>query len=124
MARRQRLAMFCPLQGAIDIIGKKWSLLVIYEIGNHKNIRFNELKNELQGITSKSLVNTLDDLQHSKLIIRETFREIPPRVEYSLTKDGKDLYRVIIPLIQWSASRKGAVVKECSCKAKPKNMGF
>jgi DNA-binding HxlR family transcriptional regulator len=116
--------MFCPLQGAIDIIGKKWSLLVIYEIGNHNTIRFNELKNELQGITSKSLVNTLEDLQDSKLIIKESFRETPPRVEYSLTKDGKGLYRIIIPLIQWSASRKDAVVKECSCKHKPKNMGF
>jgi len=124
MVRKSSLAMFCPLQGTIDIISKKWALLVIYEIGNHNNIRFNELKNELQGITSKSLVNTLADLQDSKLILRETFREMPPRVEYSLTKDGKDLYRVIIPLIQWSASRKDAVVKECSCKSKPKNMGF
>lgn len=124
MVRKSSLAMFCPLQGAIDIIGKKWALLVIYEVGNHKSIRFNELKNELQGITSKSLVNTLQDLQDSKLIIKETFREIPPRVNYSLTKDGKDLYRVIIPLIQWSASRKGAVVKECTCKAKPKHLGF
>jgi len=124
MVRKSSLAMFCPLQGTIDIIGKKWALLVIYEIGNHKTIRFNELKNELQGITSKSLVNTLEDLQDSKLILRETFREMPPRVEYSLTKDGKDLYRVILPLIQWSASRKDAVVKECSCKSKPKNLGF
>lgn len=124
MVHSSSLAMFCPLQGVIDIIGKKWALLVIYEVGNHKTIRFNELKNELRGITSKSLVNTLEDLQDSKLITKEYFRETPPRVEYSLTKDGKDLYRVIIPLIQWSASRKGAVVKECTCKAKPKNMGF
>jgi len=124
MVRRSSIVMFCPLQGTIDIISKKWALLVIYEIGNHKSIRFNELKNELQGITSKSLVNTLEDLQDSKLITRETFRETPPRVEYSLAKDGKDLYHVIIPLIQWSASRKGAVVKECSCKSKPKNLGF
>ena len=75
-------------------------------------------------ISSKSLVNTLEALQDSKLITKESFRETPPRVEYSLTKDGKGLYRVIIPLIQWSASRKDAVVKECSCKHKPKNMGF
>lgn len=124
MVRKSSLALFCPLQGIIDIIGKKWALLVIYEIGNHGRIRFNNLKNELQGITSKSLVNTLEDLQDSKLISKESFREIPPRVEYSLTKDGKGLYRIVIPLIQWSASRKGAVVKECTCKHKPKNMGF
>lgn len=123
MPRGSSVTMFCPLQGAIDIIGKKWALLVIYEIGNHKTIRFSELKSELQGITSKSLVNTLEDLQDSHLISKEYFRETPPRVEYSLTKDGKGLYRIIIPLIQWSATRKGAVVKECSCKHKPKNLG-
>lgn len=123
MVRRSKTILFCPLQGAIDIIGKKWALLVIYEIGNHGTIRFNELKNELLGITSKSLVNTLDGLQESHLISKESFRETPPRVEYSLTKDGKGLYRIIIPLIQWSASRKDAVVKECSCKHKPKNLG-
>ncbi len=124
MKRRSRLSFFCPLQGVIDIIGKKWALLVIYEIGNHKNIRFGELKTELQGITSKSLVNTLEGLQKSKLIRKESFKEIPPRVEYSLTREGEDLYGIIIPLIQWSASRKDAVVKECSCRSKPRNMGF
>lgn len=123
MVRRTNATLFCPLQGTIDIIGKKWALLVIYEIGNHGKIRFNELKNELLGITSKSLVNTLEDLQDNHLITKESFRETPPRVEYSLTKDGKGLYQIIIPLIQWSALRKGAVVKECSCKHKPKNLG-
>lgn len=123
MVRRSNTTLFCPLQGTIDIIGKKWALLVIYEVGNHKTIRFNELKNELRGITSKSLINTLEDLQDNHLISKESFRETPPRVEYSLTKDGKGLYRIIIPLIQWSAMRKGAVVKECSCKHKPKNLG-
>lgn len=122
--RRRNLAIFCPLQGVIDIIGKKWALLVIYEVGNHKQIRFNQLRNELKGITAKSLTNTLQDLLQSKLISKEAFNETPPRVEYSLTQDGKDLYRMIIPMIQWAASRKGAVVKECTCKAKPKNLGF
>jgi len=123
MARTSNVALFCPLQGTIDIIGKKWALLVIYEIGNHGAIRFNELKNELLGITSKSLVNTLKGLQNSELISKESFRETPPRVEYNLTKDGKGLYGIIIPLIRWSALRKGATVKECSCKHKPKNLG-
>lgn len=122
MVRGSSATLFCPLQGTIDIIGKKWALLVIYEIGNHKTIRFNELKNELRGITSKSLVNTLEDLQDNHLISKEYFKETPPRVEYSLTKDGKGLYRIIIPLIQWSAMRKGAIIKECSCKHKPKNL--
>jgi len=120
-SKRQHLVLFCPLQGAIDVISKKWALLIINEIGNHKRIRFSELRSELKEITAKSLSNTLDDLQSNNLIIREAFNEIPPRVEYSLTRDGQGLHRSIIPLLRWAASRKGAVITECSCKAKPKN---
>jgi len=119
-SKRQQLVLFCPLQGAIDVISKKWALLIINEIGNHKRIRFSELRSELKEITAKSLSNTLDGLKSNDLIIRETFNEIPPRVEYSLTRDGQGLHRAIIPLLQWAASRKGAVITECSCKAKPK----
>ena len=115
--RKESIALFCPLQGVIDIISKKWALLVINEIGNHKRIRFNELRSELRGITAKTLSKTLNDLQDNKLIVRETFREIPPRVEYSLTEEGLELHHAIVPLLQWAASRKDAVVRECSCKA-------
>ena len=115
--RRGNITLFCPLQGIIDIISKKWALLVINEIGNHKRIRFSELRSELRGVTAKTLSKTLNDLKGSKLIIRETFNEMPPRVEYRLTADGVGLYRAIVPLLQWAASRKDAVVKECSCKA-------
>lgn len=119
---KKSLALFCPLQGVIDIVSKKWALLAINEIGNHKRIRFNELRSELRGITAKTLSTTLTDLESSGLVIRKTFNEIPPRVEYSLTQDGTDLYHAIIPLLLWASARKDAVVKECTCKAKPKSL--
>jgi DNA-binding HxlR family transcriptional regulator len=115
--RKETMAIFCPLQGVIDIIGKKWALLIINEIGNHGTIRFSELRNELRGVTAKSLTKTLTDLRNYGLITRRTYNEIPPRVEYSLTEEGRSLYKIIVPLIQWASSRKGAVVKECSCTA-------
>ncbi len=118
--RESNVALFCPLQGVIDIISKKWSLLVINEVGNHKSIRFNDLRRELRGITAKSLTNTLDELQSNRLISRKDFDEKLPRIEYRLTEDGVKLYHLIIPLLQWAASRKGAVVTECSCKARSK----
>jgi DNA-binding HxlR family transcriptional regulator len=116
--QRESIALFCPLQGVIDIISKKWSLLVINEVGNHKNIRFNELRRELRGITAKSLTNTLNELQSNRLINRKDFDEKLPRTEYRLTEEGVRLYRLIIPLLKWAASRKGSVITECSCKAK------
>jgi DNA-binding HxlR family transcriptional regulator len=95
----------CPLEGIIDIIGKKWALLIINDIGNHGKIRFNTLMQELQNISPKTLSDTLKELQHAGIIQRESFAEIPPRVEYSLTKDGLELRKAIIPLLQWAAPR-------------------
>jgi DNA-binding HxlR family transcriptional regulator len=105
----------CPLEGIIDIISKKWALLIINEIGNHKRIRYNDLMKELQDIGPKSLADILKDLVKHGLINREPFNEIPPRVDYTLTKDGEELREAIIPILQWAISRKGTVVAHCSC---------
>jgi len=60
---------------------------------------------ELGNISPKTLSDTLKILQAEGLIKKETFNEIPPRVEYSLTEDGKELRKVIIPLLEWAAKR-------------------
>jgi len=105
----------CPLDGIIDVISKKWSLLIINEIGNHKRIRYNNLMKELQGITLKTLADILKELVKHGLVMREPFNEIPPRVDYTLTHDGEQLREAIIPILQWAISRKGTVVAHCSC---------
>ncbi len=96
---------FCPLKGVIDVIGKKWALLVINTIGNHGKLRFNEIMNELKGISPKTLSDTLKKLEAEGLIKRRSFAEIPPRVEYTLTEDGSSLREAIIPLLKWAAER-------------------
>lgn len=105
MSEEESLPCLCPLRGVIDVIGKKWSLLVINSIGNHGRLRFNKLMDELQGISPKTLSETLKELQKEKLVLRESFAEIPPRVVYSLTKDGADLRRAVVPLLRWAAER-------------------
>lgn len=105
----------CPLDGVKDIISKKWALLIINEIGNHKRIRYNNLMKELQGITPKTLADILKELVKYGLVKREPFNEIPPRVDYTLTDDGEQLREAIIPILQWALSRKGTVVAHCSC---------
>lgn len=105
----------CPLEGVIDIISKKWALLIINEIGNHGRIRYNDLMKEIERISPKTLADTLKDVVNLKLVKRESFNEIPPRVDYTLTKDGEDLRYAIIPLLQWALSKKGTVVAHCSC---------
>jgi DNA-binding HxlR family transcriptional regulator len=69
---------------------------------------------ELQDIGPKSLADILKDLVKHGLVKREPFNEIPPRVDYTLTKDGEELREAIIPILQWAISRKGTVVAHCS----------
>jgi DNA-binding HxlR family transcriptional regulator len=104
---------FCPLEGVIDVIGKKWALLIINAIGNYGSLRFNRLMEELHSISPKTLADTLKRLQDERLVRRESFSEIPPRVEYSLTEDGKGLRQAVIPVLRWAATRQGLQGKKC-----------
>ena len=104
----------CPLKGIIDVISKKWALLIINTLGNHKKLRFNQIMNALQGISPKTLSDTLKDLQNEGLITRESFAEIPPRVEYALTTDGAELRKSIIPLLEWTANRSNIDKTRCA----------
>ena len=95
----------CPLEGIINIIAKKWAILIISIIGHHEKIRFNDIMQRLDGISPKTLADVLKDLRKENLIHRESFSEIPPRVEYYLTDDGKQLCEAVLPLIRWAEER-------------------
>ena len=95
----------CPLEGIITIISKKWALQIIAEIGNHEKLRFGEVMQNLGKISPKALTDRLKELETAGLVKREAFAEIPPRVEYSLTKDGLELRKLIIPIMKWASSR-------------------
>ncbi len=92
----------CPCEGLIDIIGKKWALCVLALLGNNGTMRFNQLQVQLKGISAKTLTEVLKNLQHSQLVEREAFREIPPRVEYHLTREGRELTMLVAPLMIWA----------------------
>ena len=108
----------CPLEGIINIIAKKWAILIISIIGHHEKIRFNDIMQRLDGISPKTLADVLKGLKKENLIHRESFSEIPPRVEYSLTEDGKQLCEAVLPLIQWAEKRDTIDKQRCraSCE--------
>ncbi len=95
----------CSIEGIMGILSKKWALLIISAIGNNQKLRYNELEKKLRDISPKTLADRLKELENASLIKRETFAEIPPRVEYSLTKEGVELRNAIVPLIKWVSSR-------------------
>ncbi len=105
MRRESKLIDRCPIQGVIDIISKKWALLIVAVLGNTSAMRYNNIMNELKGISPKTLADTLKQLNDSGIVHRKPFNEIPPRVEYSLTEDGRKLREAIIPVIKWAVDR-------------------
>jgi DNA-binding HxlR family transcriptional regulator len=100
-------ACICPVKGIIDVISKKWALLIVNALGNHGTLRFKELSEELNGISPKSLSDTLKRLHDEGLVNRQAFPSIPPRVEYSLTDEGLEFRTVILPILKWASRRNG-----------------
>jgi len=95
----------CAFGGILTSISKKWALLIINKLGVSGRLRFNDLMSELEGISPRTLSETLKELKEERLIDRESFSEIPPRVEYFLTEDGSELRKAIVPLLRWASNR-------------------
>ncbi|HAE84101.1 MAG TPA: transcriptional regulator [Ktedonobacter sp.] len=87
-------ASVCPIARTAEIISGKWTLLIIRDLASGVK-RFNQLERSLHGISPKTLSERLRSLEEEGVIIRQTFAEMPPRVEYSLTVKGLDLCNVI-----------------------------
>jgi len=104
---------FCPVKGVIDIISKKWALLIVNTLGNFEVQRFKDLERRLVGVSPKTLSDTLRRLREVGLVDRQSFNEIPPRVEYRLTEDGKDFRKAVLPVIRWAATRDGWDTGQC-----------
>ena len=98
-------ACVCPVEGIIDVISKKWALLIVNSLGNNGTLRFGELSEDLHGISPKTLSGTLKKLQAEGLVTREAYPSIPPRVEYSLTEDGLEFRKITLPVLKWAARR-------------------
>ncbi|MCX7781380.1 MAG: helix-turn-helix transcriptional regulator [Negativicutes bacterium] len=96
----------CPLTYALNLIGGKWRLPVIWAICQQGPIRYNELKRSIGGITNMMLTQTLKELEICGIVKREQFMEIPPRVEYSLTDRGQELIIALKALAQWGSKMK------------------
>ena len=91
----------CPVTPVIQMLQGKWKLQIIYELCIQSPMRFGELKKILSPITNTMLTNALKELEADELVHREQYNEIPPRVEYALTEEGRDLLPVFYAISQW-----------------------
>jgi DNA-binding HxlR family transcriptional regulator len=87
---RKMMNDFCGMVYAIDILGGRWKLLILYKLEN-KTLRFKDLKKIIPNITERMLTLQLRELEKNQLVQRTVYAEVPPRVEYTLTDSGKML---------------------------------
>src|SRR5688500_3619301 len=87
----------CPVRRSLAIFGGKWTLLILFQI-NDRIIRYGELRRAIPGISEKVLIQELNFLVEHKFISKKSFAEIPPRVEYRLTKLGLNTLPIIVKL--------------------------
>ncbi|NDI36363.1 winged helix-turn-helix transcriptional regulator [Chengkuizengella sediminis] len=92
----------CSIEKTIDVVGGKWSFLVLRELFCGKK-RFGELQKSIQGISPKSLTNTLRHLEQQGVLERHAIPTVPVTVEYSLTPKGDDLHPIIKQMKLWAA---------------------
>ncbi|MET9440305.1 helix-turn-helix domain-containing protein [Streptomyces sp. NPDC006610] len=90
----------CGVDAAIDVIGGKWKVLILWELSLRPH-RFGELRRGLPGVTEKVLAAQLRELEADGIVHREEYDEVPPRVEYSLTPRGVSLNEALEPLGAW-----------------------
>ena len=97
----------CPIVCALNIIGQKWKIPILWYLADEGTLRCNELKRALHGITNIMLAKFLQEMEGYGLIHREQYNTVSPKVEYSLTVHGQS----IVPFLQefdiWGATADG-----------------
>ncbi len=90
----------------LSLVSGKYKLTVLYAIYRHKIIRFNELQRYLNLISHKTLSIVLKELEKDDLIIRKEYPQIPPKVEYSLSKKGESFIPILYLMCEWGEHHK------------------
>ena len=85
----------------LSLINGKYKMTILYVLAEFGVVRFNEMKKYIDEISYKTLSSTLKELEADKLVHREEYPQIPPKVEYSLTERGKSLIPILETMCDW-----------------------
>jgi DNA-binding HxlR family transcriptional regulator len=92
----------CPTESVLDLIAGRWKVLIIYYLLQGER-RFNQLQRDLGGITHRTLAKQLREMEAAGLVERHDHGEIPPRVDYRLSKRGKSLEPILMAMHKWAS---------------------
>lgn len=99
--RKRKKTYKCGLEAALAVTGGRWKFLILWVLSHQGTKRFGELRRAVTGISEKMLIQELKELELDGIIARKDFKEVPPRVEYSLTALGIELGEATQPLCDW-----------------------
>ena len=111
----------CYFQLAMMVIGGKWKPKVLFHLGQNNAVRFGALRRAVFGISEKMLIQSLKELEKDGLVNRKVYRQVPPKVEYSLTDIGKSFVPVLNSMFQWGKSYASYLVarEDKNCEYRP-----
>ncbi|MCC7667691.1 winged helix-turn-helix transcriptional regulator [Liquorilactobacillus satsumensis] len=92
------------VEATLDVIGGKWKPIILCHLGNGP-IRTGTLKRYIPNITQKMLTQQLRELEEDRIITRKIYKQVPPKVEYSLTDEGKTLREILVAMSIWGEKR-------------------
>src|SRR5690349_20728456 len=102
--RRPRPAR-CPAEATLDVIAGPWKILILYHLASGAK-RFSRLKDALSGINQKMLTQQLREMEADGVVRRKIYPQVPPKVEYSLTRMRKSLKPVVSAMCRWGKCRR------------------
>ena len=111
----------CPAEAMVEVIGGKWKGVILYHLLDGTK-RFNELKRLKPNITQRMLTLQLRELEADGIIHREVYREVPPKVEYSLTELGESLRPMILLMMEWATHNMEKVLESRNTKNNRKEL--
>ena len=100
----------CEKELTLAIIGGKWKMLILWHLGREGTKRFGELKSLITDITPRMLVNQLRELEEDLIVNRKVYPVVPPKVEYSLTKEGESLMPILTAMYDWGKNYRDTVL--------------
>ena len=92
----------CPLEYGLEVFGGKWNSRVICVLADMGTLRYSAIRKEMGNITDAVLTTTLKNLISNDVVERKSYDQIPPRVEYSLTKKGKSVVPILQSICKWA----------------------
>ncbi|WP_191556681.1 winged helix-turn-helix transcriptional regulator [Metabacillus idriensis] len=112
MSRMDGKLFNCEKELTLSVIGGKWKMLILWHLGKEGTKRFGELKSLMPGITQRMLVNQLRELEEDLIVERKVYPVVPPKVEYSLTDQGRTMMPILDAMYEWGKNYMENVAEE------------